>query len=262
MAKVRSLEPKKTKDLWPALRAEAQKLADEDPLLDPILENTVLHAQTLTEAIGRLLAEKLAGKHLLEGQFFKLYEEFAASVPDLCGIIERDLRSIDEHDPAARDWVTPFLFFKGFHALEASRLAHYIWNSDRHHLALFLQNRISDVFGVDIHPAARIGAGVMMDHATGIVIGETAIVEDDVLLWHGVTLGGKSFAPGDRHPKIRKGASIGANATILGNTEVGAGAKIAAGSVVVSDVPDGATAAGVPARILTKGKPVKSDEEF
>ena len=144
----------------------------------------------------------------------------------------------------------PFLLFKGFHALQSYRLAHYLWTHERKPLALYVQNRVSDLFGVDIHPGARIGCGIMMDHATGIVIGETAVVEDDVLFWHGVTLGGRDFAPNDRHPKIRKGAALGAGSTLLGNIEIGAGAKIAAGSIVVKDVPAGATVAGEPAKLL------------
>jgi len=236
------------KSIWRALKNEADKLSHEDQALAPLLQSVVLPAQTLPEALGRLLSEKLAAKHLPEGLLLQLYHEFTDAVPDLLDVIESDLRSIAEHDPAARDWVTPFLFFKGFHALQSFRLAHYLWNSDRQHLAQFLQNRISQLFGVDIHPAARIGRGVMMDHATGIVIGETSIVEDDVLFWHGVTLGSRSFTPGDRHPKVRKGAVLGANCTVIGNIEIGEGAKVAAGSVVVSDVPAGVTVAGAPAK--------------
>ncbi|MBI3441522.1 MAG: serine O-acetyltransferase, partial [Proteobacteria bacterium] len=156
------------------------------------------------------------------------------------------------HDPAAHDVLTPFLFFKGFHALQSYRVAHWLWGQKRNHLALYLQNRISDLFSVDVHPAAKIGSGVMMDHATGIVIGETAVVEDDVLFWHGVTLGSKTMIGGDRHPKVRKGAHLGANSTILGLIEIGAGARVAAGSTVIGNVPAGVTVAGIPAQIVSK----------
>lgn len=251
MSKVHTLKTGAQSELFSALLKEAEKLAESDPALGPLV-STIFHpAKSLSDALSRLLAEKLATKHLPEGLLLQLFADFAGAVADLDNIIERDMRAVAQHDPAARDWIAPFLFFKGFHALQSYRLAHYLWNADRQHLALFLQNRISDLFGVDIHPAARIGRGIMMDHATGIVIGETALIEDDVLFWHSVTLGGRSFAPGDRHPKIRSGASIGANATLLGNIEIGKGAKIAAGAIVVNDVPAGATVAGAPARIIT-----------
>jgi serine O-acetyltransferase len=237
--------------VWSALRQEGEKLAQADQALAPLIQSVLLPSKSLPEALGRLLSEKLAAKHLPEGLLLQLFADFGGAVADLENIIERDMQSVHEHDPAARDWVAPFLFFKGFHALESYRLAHYLWNADRQHLALFLQNRISDLFTVDIHPAARIGRGVMMDHATGIVIGETAIVEDDVLFWHSVTLGGKSQLSGDRHPKIRAGAWLGANSTVIGNIEVGKGAKVAAGSVVLHDVPAGATVVGSPARVVS-----------
>ncbi len=234
--------------VWQALKSEAEKLADNDAALAPLLQSVVLPAQTLPESLGRLLSGKLAAKHLPEGLLLQLYHEFSEAVPDLQDIVESDMKSIAKHDPASRDWISPFLFFKGFHALQSYRLAHYLWNADRQHLALYLQNRIAQLFSVDIHPGARIGRGVMMDHATGIVIGETAVVEDDVLFWHGVTLGSKTFTPGDRHPKIRAGATLGAHSTIIGNIEIGKGAKVAAGSVVIADVPAGVTVAGTPAR--------------
>jgi serine O-acetyltransferase len=146
--------------------------------------------------------------------------------------------------------VEPFLFFKGFHALQAYRITHWLWTKGRDALALHFQSRISEVFGVDIHPAARIGRGVMIDHGTGVVIGETAIVEDDVSLLHGVTLGGTGKEQGDRHPKIRRGVMIGASATILGNIEVGAYSRVGAGSVVLAPVPERCTVAGVPAKVI------------
>lgn len=250
MSKVHTLKADVNSATWQTLRLEAEKLAVQDIALAPLLQTVILQARTLPEALGHLLSEKLAAKHLPEGLLLQLFAEFFSAVPDIADTLQRDMNAIAGHDPAARDTVCPFLFFKGFHALESYRLAHYLWNADRQHLALYLQNRISDLFGVDIHPAARIGRGVMMDHATGIVIGETAVVEDDVLFWHSVTLGGRSLAPGDRHPKIRKGATLGANSTLLGNIEIGEGAKVAAGSVVVADVPAGATVAGIPAKVL------------
>lgn len=245
-----NLAPQQSADLWPTLKAEAEKLGIIEPVLAPLLHQFILPAQSLTDALGRMLTAKLSCGHLPQGLLLQTYAECAAAVPTLDYLASRDLQAIAGFDPAARDLVAPFLFFKGFHALQSYRLAHYLWNADRQHLALYVQNRVSDLFGVDIHPAARIGSGVMMDHATGIVIGETAVVEDDVLFWHGVTLGGRSLVPGDRHPKVRKGAVLGANATIIGNIEIGAGAKVAAGSVVVRDVAAGTTVAGTPATAI------------
>jgi serine O-acetyltransferase len=153
-------------------------------------------------------------------------------------------------DPAARGYAQPFLYYKGFHALQAYRVAHWLWGHKRHGLAAHLQNRISEAFGVDVHPAARIGSGILIDHGTSVVIGETAVVEDNVSLLHEVTLGGTGKESGDRHPKVRRGALIGAGAKILGNVEIGMGAKVAACSVVLKDVPPHTTVAGIPARVV------------
>lgn len=161
-----------------------------------------------------------------------------------------DIRAITERDPAATRFSEPLLYFKGFHALQTHRVAHWLWSEGRRELALFLQSRASEVFGVDIHPAARIGKGILVDHATGVVVGETAVVEDNVSILHEVTLGGTGKDCGDRHPKVRHGVLIGAGAKILGNVEVGEGAKIGAGSVVLEDVPAHATVAGVPAKVV------------
>lgn len=237
---------------WPDLRTAATSCAEKEPLLSQLVTETILTAADLPEATARLLSRKLADRYLTEEILLQLFKDFAAATPQLTDMISRDFDGILAHDPAATSVLCPFLFFKGFHALQSYRLAHYLWTHDRKPLALYVQNRISDLFGVDIHPGARIGCGIMMDHATGIVIGETAVVEDNVLFWHGVTLGGRDFAPNDRHPKIRKGAALGANAILLGNIEIGAGAKIAAGSIVVKDVPAGSTVAGATAKPIEK----------
>jgi serine O-acetyltransferase len=157
-----------------------------------------------------------------------------------------------ERDPAARGVAQPFLYYKGFHALEAYRVAHWLWSNGRNPLALHLQNRISEVLAVDIHPAARIGKGILIDHATSVIIGETAVVGDDVSMLHEVTLGGTGKESGDRHPKVGSGVLIGAGAKILGNIIIGEGSKIAAGSVVLKEVPPHATVAGIPARVVGK----------
>lgn len=237
---------------WPDLLTAAENCAEKEPLLSKLVTETILTAGNLPEAAARLLSRKLADKYLTEEIILQLFKAFSAATPTLDHLISRDFDGILAHDPAATSVLCPFLFFKGFHALQSYRLAHYLWTHERKPLALYMQNRVSDIFGVDIHPGAHIGCGIMMDHATGIVIGETAVVEDDVLFWHGVTLGGRDFEPNDRHPKIRKGAALGAGATLLGNIEVGAGAKIAAGSIVVKNVPAGATVAGEPAKPLVQ----------
>ena len=170
--------------------------------------------------------------------------------PGIGQSIRADIRATRDRDPAAKGFSEPFLYFKGFHALQTHRVAHFLWHGGRQSLALFLQNRTSEVFGVDIHPAARVGNGILIDHATSVVIGETAVIEDNVSILHEVTLGGTGKADGDRHPKVRHGVLIGAGAKILGNVEVGRGAKVGAGSVVLEDVPPHCTVAGVPAQIV------------
>lgn len=237
-------------DLWTSLRSAANALKEEDAAFACWLDDTILDAANVCDAMARLIAQKLQTPHFPAAVFRDAYASLCIRDAELPRKIAHDLQIVLDNDPAAHNALRPFLFFKGFHALQCHRLAHDLWHHGRQPLALFVQNRVSDLFGVDIHPAARIGSGIMFDHATGIVIGETAVVEDEVLFWHGVTLGGRAFAPEDRHPKVRKGAQIGAGATILGNIEIGAGAKIAAGSIVVKSVPAGATAAGTPAKII------------
>jgi serine O-acetyltransferase len=178
----------------------------------------------------------------------EVIEQALAADPGISQAVRADLEAVSERDSACRSLVTPFLFFKGFHALQAYRIAHWLWTQGRHSLALFLQNRISCIFAVDIHPAANIGKGIMFDHATGIVIGETAVVEDNVSIMQSVTLGGTGKEHGDRHPKVRSGVLISAGAKVLGNIEIGECAKIGAGSVVLKDVAPRTTVAGVPAR--------------
>jgi serine O-acetyltransferase len=186
-------------------------------------------------------------------------QAFDAS-PAIGQAIRIDLQAVRDRDPASRGMLAPFLYFKGFHALEAYRIANWFWRQERQLLAVHIQSRVSEVFGVDIHPAARIGSGILIDHATGIVIGETAVIEDNVSILHGVTLGGTGKETGDRHPKIRQGVMIGAGAKVLGNLEVGAGAKIAAGSVVLDAVPPHCTVAGIPARVV--GRPAVESPAF
>jgi serine O-acetyltransferase len=238
--------------LWPALRAEAEALRKKEHVLATLVENSILSEVGFLAVLGRMLAGKLASAEVSAETLRNTFSVVHQAAPALEQAAQYDLLAILKNDPAAHDILTPYLFFKGFHALQSHRIAHWLWEHDRRHLALFLQNRISDLFGVDIHPAARIGHGVMMDHATGIVIGETAVVENNVLFWHGVTLGGKGTTGGDRHPKIREGVFLGAGATLLGPIEVYAGARVAAGSVVLENVATGVTVAGIPAKVVGK----------
>lgn len=236
--------------VWSALREEAVGLASAEPALASFVHATVLNNERLEEALSYHLAQKLGNDDVGAMQVRFVFDQAFTDAPALGDDVRADLSAIFERDPAVNSYVEPFLFFKGFHALQAYRITHWLWTKRRDALALHFQSRISEVFGVDIHPAARIGRGVMIDHGTGVVIGETAIVEDDVSLLHGVTLGGTGKEQGDRHPKIRRGVMIGASATILGNIEVGAYSRVGAGSVVLAPVPERCTVAGVPAKVI------------
>lgn len=234
--------------VWSQLRIEAMQAAAEEPLLASYLHASILHHERIEDALSYHLAQKLGHGDLPALQMREVAREAYAADPQLSVQAARDMRVVRERDPACRTYLQPFLYFKGYGGLQAYRIAHWLWRQDRHILAYHLQSRISELFAVDIHPAAEIGAGVFIDHAHGIVIGETAVVEDDVSMLHSVTLGGTGKVGGDRHPKIRRGVMIGAGAKVLGNIEVGEGARIAAGSVVLESVPPRCTVAGVPAK--------------
>ncbi len=236
--------------VWSELREEAVRMAAAEPALASFVHATILNSERLEEALSYHLAQKLGNDDVGPMQVRFVFDQAFADAPQLGEDVRADLSAIFERDPAVNSYVEPFLFFKGFNALQAYRVMHWLWNKGRTAMALHFQSRISEVFGVDIHPAARIGRGVMIDHGTGVVIGETAIVEDDVSMLHGVTLGGTGKEQGDRHPKIRRGVMIGASATILGNIEVGAYSRVGAGSVVLSPVPERCTVAGVPAKVI------------
>ena len=233
---------------WPQLRVEAVQAAAEEPLLASDLHATILHHEKVEDALAYHLAQKLGHADLPALQLREVAREAYSADPSLAEAALRDMRAVRERDPACRTYLQPFLFFKGFNGLQAYRIAHWLWSQDRDILAYHLQSRISELFAVDIHPNAKIGAGVFIDHAHGIVIGETAVVDDDVSMLHSVTLGGTGKVGGDRHPKIRRGVMIGAGAKVLGNSVVGEEARIAAGSVVLSDVEPRCTVAGVPAK--------------
>ena len=244
-------------DLWPLMRNEARAKASEEPILGSYFHATILNHQTIGSALSFRLASKLDNPMLPTMLIRDVIEEAIGADPGILRAAEIDILATCARDPACEDLSTPFLFFKGFHALQAHRIAHWLWGQGRKTLAQFFQNQISVTLGVDIHPAARFGAGIMLDHATGLVAGETAVVEDDVSILHAVTLGGTGKETGDRHPKIRRGVLLAAGCKIIGNIEVGQGAKVGAGSVVLDDVPAQVTVAGVPARIVgqTTGVP-------
>lgn len=236
--------------IWRQIQSEARQESEREPLLVSFLYAAVLRHATLEEGLSVILANKLQTAELPAILLRDLIHDALADDASIRSSIRADLLAARTRDPAARGYAQPFLYYKGFHALQTHRVAHSLWKQERNALAAHLQNRVSEVFGVDIHPAARIGQGVIIDHATGVVIGETAVVEDHVSLLHEVTLGGTGKERGDRHPKVRRGVLLGAGAKILGNIEVGIGAKVAAGSVVLRDVPPHTTVAGVPARVV------------
>jgi serine O-acetyltransferase len=238
--------------VWAELREEVAEIAEAENMLASYLHATVLNHKSLEHSLSFLLAGRLSSPHLSAMSLRDVIDEAYHADPGIGEAVRYDLTAIVERDPAARGTAQPFLYYKGFHALEAYRVAHWLWSNGRNDLALHLQNRISEVFAVDIHPAARIGKGILIDHATSVIIGETAVVGDDVSMLHEVTLGGTGKESGDRHPKVGNGVLIGAGAKILGNIFIGEGSKIAAGSVVLKEVPPHSTVAGIPARVVGK----------
>ena len=250
MHKLELVQPDQAPPVWAALRSEAMAAAKAEPPLCSMLDAVILSHRTLGEALSFQLARKLGDGVLSPISLREISEEAQEANPSILTDAEADLRAVFERDPACKGYLQPFLFFKGFQALQAYRLAHWLYGRGRETLAYYLQSRTSELFQVDIHPAARIGSGVFFDHGTGIVVGETAVIGDDVSMLHGVTLGGTGAERGDRHPKIGKGVLLGAGAKVLGNIQIGDYAKIASGSVVLKPVPSGCTAAGVPARLV------------
>jgi serine O-acetyltransferase len=242
----------KSDPVWTRLRQDVFVTSKTEPMLAGYLHDTVLKHGSLEASISYFLAGKLESAYLTTTSLRDVFYEAMTASKDIREAVRRDLLAVLERDPAARSLALPYLNFKGFQALQSYRVAHWLWEQKRDSLALYLQSRISEVFHVDIHPAARIGKGILIDHGTSVVIGETAVVGDDVSMLHEVTLGGTGKESGDRHPKVGKGVLIGAGAKILGNIKVGEGSKIAAGSVVLNDVPPHSTVAGIPARVVGK----------
>lgn len=236
--------------VWSEIRDAAARLAASEPVLASLLYATVLNQSRLEDSLAYLLSQRLSTVETPALAMQQLIEAAFQDDPEIGAAMRNDLVAVYERDPACKALLEPLLFFKGFHALQGYRIANWLLRSGRRGLALYLQSRISEVFDVDINPAARIGRGIFIDHGAGVVVGETAVIEDGVSILQGVSLGGTGKETGDRHPKIRRGVMIGAGASVLGNIEIGECARIGAGSVVLANVPANCTAAGVPARIV------------
>lgn len=236
--------------VWTRIRDEAEEVARHEPELATFIYASVLHHDRLEAAVVHRISERLDHVALSAGLIRQAYNEALRDDPDIGNAFRADLVAVYDRDPATSRFIDPLLYFKGFHALQAHRLAHWLYKQGRKDFAFYIQSQASSVFQTDINPAARIGRGIFLDHATGFVVGETAVIEDDVSILHDVTLGGTGKENEDRHPKIRRGVMIGAGAKILGNIEIGNCARIAAGSVVVKPVPNNVTVAGVPARVV------------
>ncbi len=236
--------------VWTRIRREAEAVAHAEPELGSFIYASILHHDSLEQAVVCRIADRLHRADVSGELIRQAYAGALDDEPSLGDAFRADIVAIYDRDPATSRFIEPVLYYKGFHAIQTHRLAHWLWSKGRKDFSYYLQSRSSAAFQTDIHPAARIGRGIFLDHATGLVVGETAVIDDDVSMLHNVTLGGSGKETGDRHPKIRHGVMIGAGAKILGNIEVGHCARIAAGSVVIKPVPHNSTVAGVPARVV------------
>ena len=250
--------------LWTHILREAEDMLAREPAMASLLLTFVLNRRSFEDAVARRCAARLGGA-VTEDLLFDAFARALDADPTIGEAFRADIKAVVERDAACSRLIEPLLFFKGFHALQTHRLAHWLWRNGQTDFALYLQSRSSDAFQTDIHPAARFGRGIFLDHATGLVVGATAVVEDDVSILQSVTLGGTGKESGDRHPKVRRGVMIAAGAKILGNIEVGACSRVAAGSVVLHPVPRNSTVAGVPAKVVgTAGcaEPARDMDQF
>jgi serine O-acetyltransferase len=255
----------KVDPVWSRIRSEAEEVARREPELATFIYSTVLHHDVLEASVVHRIAERLDHPDVPAELIRQAYEDALEAEPSLGDIFRADIVATVDRDPATHRFLEPVLYFKGFHAIQTHRLAHWLWHKGRKDFAYYLQSRSSAVFQTDIHPAAPIGRGIFLDHATGLVVGETAVIEDDVSILHDVTLGGTGKEGADRHPKIRRGVMLGAGAKIIGNIEIGHCARVAAGSVVLKSVPHNTTVAGVPSKVIGEAgcpEPSRSMNQF
>ena len=245
LQKVQTVDP-----VWERIRSEAQDAIRGEPLLGGLIHSSLLHHATMERALAYRFSVKLASSEMSEQILREIADEAYSAAPELGQAARADVMAVYDRDPACHRFIQPMLYFKGFQAIQAYRIGHWLWLNGRRDMSYFVQMRVSEVFGVDIHPAAKVGQGIMIDHAHSIVIGETAVVGNNVSMLHSVTLGGTGKEDGDRHPKIEDGVMIGAGAKVLGNITIGHCSRIAAGSVVLHDVPPNCTVAGVPAKVI------------
>jgi serine O-acetyltransferase len=243
--KITPLDP-----LWSRVRAEAEEIMRREPALATFMFSSILSMRSVEEVVMARIASRLDHADMPSSLIRQAAHEALKADVTISRAMRCDIHAVLERDPATKRAIEPLLYFKGFHAIQAHRLAHWLYHNNRQDFALYVQSRSSAVFQVDIHPAAPFGKGIFFDHATGIVIGATAVLDDDVSILQGVTLGGTGKETGDRHPKIGKGVLVSAGASVLGNIKIGAGARVAAGSVVLTEVPPCKTVAGVPAKIV------------
>jgi serine O-acetyltransferase len=236
--------------IWAQVRTEAEAIVAREPDIATFIYGSILNHDRLEDAVAHRIATRLDHHDVPADLINRAFSESLAAVPTLAETMRVDIGAVFDRDPACNRMIEPVLYFKGFHAIQTYRLAHWLWSQGRKDFAYALQSRSSAAFQCDIHPAARIGRGIFLDHATGLVVGETAVIEDEVSMLHDVTLGGTGKEHEDRHPKIRRGVLIGAGAKILGNIEIGHCARVAAGSVVLKPVPHNTTVAGIPARVV------------
>ncbi|MGC8202255.1 serine O-acetyltransferase [Aliiroseovarius sp. PTFE2010] len=236
--------------VWERITDEAHAAVRNEPLLGGMVHACVLHHSSLEGALAYRVSQKLASNEMGEQLIREIADDAYAADPTLLEAARSDIAAVYERDPACHRFIHPLLYFKGFQAIQSYRIGHWLWSQGREDLAYFIQMRVSEQFGVDIHPAARVGKGIFLDHAHSIVFGETAVVGDNVSILHSVTLGGTGKEDEDRHPKIGDGVLIGAGAKVLGNIRIGCCSRIAAGSVVLHDVPPNTTVAGVPAKVV------------
>ena len=244
-----------TDSLWARMQREAEEAYHRAPQLAPLFLDSIINQRSFEAAVIHRVASRLKNDVIAAPLIVQAFFRALGAQPEIAAAVRADITAVYERDPACERFIEPFLYFKGFHAIQAHRLTHFLWSSGERDFALYLQSRSSEVFQTDIHPAAAFGRGIFLDHATGLVVGETAVVEDEVSMLQDVTLGGTGKESGDRHPKIRSGVMIGAGAKILGNIEVGENARIAAGSVVLRPVAAHTTVAGVPARVVRTETP-------